>query len=285
MTEAATKPPDDVADPAAAAPTGAAASPATPAGDGVDDLLAEYDRATAPQPQPAQSADQPSPATGDAPKDEIDALLDELSKPAVSSPLFTHGADAHQQLQAQEQFGQLQNENAALRLHAQRQADQADLDRLTGELQSRLPHLPSDYAAAALKSMALDHPELVLAFDARHVDRRAMDQELRRVEQTLAQLQRNPNGADPQQVAQLRQYGWQLGVALNSREILRRAVREVEKRGQAFKPIDEQATADHDAVVWAVKGASGKTPVEPPPNLGGLSDKAFARYTKENFGF
>jgi hypothetical protein len=281
--------PDDVAaDPAASVPAPADQSaPAPDAQPTLDDSLAEYERATA-QPEPTA---QPA-----ANYDEIDKLLEELSKPGGApldgSPLFGQQvSDAQQQVQAEqqravEQLSALQSENAQLRAYAQRAVDQADFGKLTSEVQSRLPsHLPEDFAVTALKSMAVDRPELVLAFDTRHVDRRAVAAELRQVEAALFWQQRNPSAADPGYAAQLQQYRGQLNVALHGREILNRAVREVVQRGQAHRPIDPEATEMHDVVAAAVRGASGKASPEPPPNFGQMSDRQLREYTKTNFGF
>jgi hypothetical protein len=280
--------PDDAADPAAVAPVDAPApaeaerQPVAPAGgDDFDSTIREFERATAPPPTAQPEQPQAAP-------DDLNRLLDELSKPGPldGSPLFTHGTDVHQQLQAQEQFNSLQNENAQLRAHAQRAVDQADFGKLTGELQSKLPsNLPEDFARTQLIAMAAEKPELVLAFDTRHLDRRAVAAEMTKVEQSLAWLQRNPNAADPGYVAQLRQYQGQLNVALHGREILNRAMREIVSRGQAHRPIDAQATADHDAVAAAVRGSSAKASPEPPPNFGNMSDRQLREYTKTNFGF
>ena len=285
--------PDDATDPAAAAPVDAPApadqsAPSAPAVDDLDRDLAEFERAIA---RPAQ----PEPTAQAAP-DDLDRLLEELSKPAPldGSPLFGQQiGDAQQQQQQQaeqqhaaEQLNALQNENAQLRAHAQRAVDQADFGKLTSEVQSKLPsNLPDDFSRTQLISMAAERPELVLAFDTRHLDRRAVAAELRQVEAALFWQQRNPNAADPGYAAQLQQYRGQLNVALRSREILNRAVREIVQRGQAHRPIDEIASADHDAVAFHMRGASGKASPEPPPALGNLSDKEFKRYTRENFGF
>jgi hypothetical protein len=273
MTEVA-RPEDNATD---------AAAPA-PAADPIDESLREFETATArPASQSAdQPVEQPSPATAAPPaKDDLDKLLDELSQPAAPwAAQFAPGTLEAVQQQQEQQFNAVQSENFQLRQHIQRATDQADLDKLTAELQSRLPpHLPEDFAVTQLKSMAVDRPELVLAFDYRSADRRAVDQELRRVEQVYNQT------TDPAQRAQLQQYGNRLGIALNSREILNRAVREVVKRGRAHHPIDEIATADHDAVAASVRGASGKAQPEPPPNLGQMSDKQLREYTRTNFGF
>jgi hypothetical protein len=274
--------PDDAADPAASAPVDAPAA-APDARPTLDESLAEFERATA---QPA------APSEPAANYDEIDKLLDELSKPGGApldgSPLFGQQvSDAQQQVQREaEQFSALQNENAQLKSRLQFEADQKDFGALTSEVQSKLPsNLPDDFAVTALKSMAVDRPELVLAFDTRHLDRRAVAAELRQVEAALFWQQRNPNAADPGYAAQLQQYRGQLNVALHGREILNRAVREVVQRGQAHRPIDETATADHDAVVFAMRGAGGKAPVEAPPNFANMSDRELKKYTREHYGF
>jgi hypothetical protein len=275
MTEAAVAPrPDDVADPAAAAPVDApsAASPS------IDESLAEYERATV----PAAQTERAQPAAN---YDELEKLLDELSKPTASEPLFAQGSDVQQQHAAQEQFGALQNENAQLRWHAQREADQRDFDKLTGGLQAKLPeYLPPDYVATQLMALAAQNPNLVAAFDLRHTDRRAAEVEMRKVEVELQRLSRDPV-ANQQQIAAVQRYGYQIGLALNSREILRRAIFAVEKRGRAHRPVDPDATADHDAVAAAVRGSSGKASPEPPPNFGNMTDKELARFTKQNYGF
>jgi hypothetical protein len=280
MTEVA-RPEDTATDTAATAPVDAAAAP----GDDTERYLEEYSRATArPSDPPDQSADQPSsPATSAAPPDELDRLLDELAQPAVPwSSQFQPGAVAAAQERQviEQQFGALQSENAQLRGHILAAQDRQDFGKLTAEIQGRLPqHLPPDYAETQLKAMAIERPELVAAFDYRSVDRKAVDQEMRRVEQVFNQT------TDPAQRAALENYGYRLGVALNSREILRRATHEIVKRGRAFHQIDEQATAEHDAVVAAVRGASAKASPEPPPNFGQMSDKEFHRWTRNNLGF
>jgi hypothetical protein len=290
MTEAVAPRPDDDADVApAAAPEAAEAQRHSdaPPGDEFEGYLKEFQAgtsrpATQPDQQTAQSTGTAPQSTGDA----IDQLLDELSRPGpLDSSLFTQGADVHQQHAAQEQFSALQSENQQLKAYMQRAADQADFDNLTGRLQAKLPdHLPPDYAATQLMAMAVQNPALVAAFDLRHVDRRAADTELRKVEAELARLSRDPV-ANQQQIANLQRYGYQVGLALNSREILRRAVRAVEKRGQEHRPIDETATALHDQVAAAVRGASGKAQPEPPPNFGSMSDSELREYTREHFGF
>jgi hypothetical protein len=57
-------------------------------------------------------------------------------------------------------------------------------------------YLPGDFAALNFKVMAVEHPEIALAFDFRNVNRQAAAAELRQVEAALRQLQRN-SLADP----------------------------------------------------------------------------------------
>jgi DNA repair exonuclease SbcCD ATPase subunit len=275
--------PDDVADPAAAP----AEPAAQPAADDFEKSLQEY-QASISRPATDQAS---TPATGDAPHkngaplqatgDEIDQLLGELSQSASSSP---QSVDPQQQQAvqqaAQERLASLQSENAQLRAHMQRAADQRDLDQLSGLLQARLPsHLPPDYAAAALKSMALDRPELVLAFDYRGADPRAVAQELRQIQMQLSHT------SLPAARSQLEQYAQHLNIAINSKSILRRAMIEIREHAESYRPIDSDASADHDAVAAAVRGASGKASPDPPPNFGNMTDAQLRKYTKENFGF
>jgi hypothetical protein len=284
--------PDDAAEPSASAPVDAPAPAAPAGGDDFDSTIREFERATAPQ--PAAQPEQPQAAP-----DDIDKLLAELSRPgpvdggALDGSPRTELDQALADLdrtaamqQARQHIAGVEAQNQQLRAHLQRAADQRDFDKLATEVQSKLPdHLPKDYARSALIAMAAEKPALAAAFDLRNItDRRAVDLELRKAETILQQLGRDPS-ADPQRVAQLTEYSYRLGLALNAPEIIRRAKLEVLKRGQAHRPIDPEATAEHDAVRFAVMGASGKAPAERAPDLGGLSDKEFARYTRQTYGF
>jgi hypothetical protein len=272
--------PDDAPDSAVSAPVDAPA--AAPGTDSFDESIREFESATAPPP-----AASPEPAARpEANYDEIDRLLADLQQPEWSgSSIFgQQHVDAQQQVQQQretEWLNALQSENAQLRSRIQGDIDRQAFEKFSGEIQNRLPqHLPGDYAAVQLKAMAMERPELVLAFDGRHLDRRAVDAELRQVETAL-----NHQVTDPARRAELMSYGHRLGCFLNSKEILRRATHEIVKRGREFHPIDETATADHDAVAAAVRGSSAKASPEPPPNFGNMSDKQLREYTKTNFGF
>jgi hypothetical protein len=94
--------PDDTAD---AAPVDPPAS--QPDADTFDSSIREFETATAPQP-----VAQPRSATDTETLNDLDALLEEFSQPTGpgQSPLFTHGADAHQQAQAQQLAEQKFNE-------------------------------------------------------------------------------------------------------------------------------------------------------------------------------
>jgi hypothetical protein len=274
LTEAAARP-DDAPDPAASAPVDAPAS--QPEADTFDSSIREFESATAP-PEPV--------ARPQAAPDEIDRLLSELqgnSPDELGQALAQF--DAQPLAQAQQQLAVAQSENQQLRAFVEHQRAQRDFSRLTAEIQGKLPaHLPADYAETQLLAEAVNNPTLQAAFDFRNVDRAAVDRELRLVEGTLQRLGRDPN-ANPQYVAQLTQHSYRLGLALNSQEILRRAAIEIGKRAAAHRPIDETATAEHDAVRAAVLGASGKAQPEPPPNFGQMSDRQLREYTKTNFGF
>jgi hypothetical protein len=231
-----------------------------PAADSIDSAIAEYDAAV----KPASPVNDAEP---DLQQEAIAALR------AMDAPQTEPALDA------------LRGENAALRAHITREADQAEFKQLADSVQRQLPeHLPGDYAQTQLLAMAATNPDLTAAFDLRHVDRRAVDAELRKVESALAQVQRDP-AADQAKVAALVQYGYRLGLALNAQEIIRRATAGIVKRGKAHNPIDAEATVDRELVAQTVRGAGGKIEPEPPPNFGNMSDKQFERYTREHYGY
>jgi hypothetical protein len=269
MTETADLQRDDVADVADSAPAAdaqpvVAPEPKAPA-DTLDSDLAEFVAGTV-RPEPPPAPAQPPPS-GDA----IDQMLAELN---------TASAAEQQQLSA------LQAENSQLRGRIQYETDLADFNKFAGDVQSKLPaYLPDDYASVHFKAMAAENFTLALAFDYRNVDRNAVGIELRKVQIALAQLSRDPY-ANPQRVASLNAYGARLNVAYHSQQILRQAEREVIKRAQAVpRPIDAEATADKESVAAAVRSAGGKVAVEPPPNLGQLTDRQFREWGRQNVGF
>jgi hypothetical protein len=83
----------------------------------------------------------------------------------------------------------------------------------------------------------------------------------------------------------LEQRGRELGLAMNARTIIMNARRAVIKRAESFKPIDVEATADHDAVAQYIR--DGSTPVvpEPPVRWGNLSAHEGREKVKRDHGF
>jgi hypothetical protein len=208
------------------------------------------------------------------PVDEIDRMLQELSAPS-----------AVEQQQAA-QLTALQSENARLNGYLRYQADLADFEKLAGEVQSKLPAwVPDDYSEIVLKSIAAERPEIALAFDLRHVDPRAANVELLKVESALIQLRRDPY-ADPNMVAALEQYGYRLNLARNSAAILRAVRQEVIRRAERLRPpIDEAASADRESVIAAMRSAGGKVQPDPPPNLSNMTNTELRRWTRDNYGY
>jgi len=246
-------------------------APAEPAAasDDLDGALAEYEAAV-PQAEPGEAVI-PSDDDGDMQKLAADALAEYQQQ--------------QQQGQPDNRLAELQGENAQLRHAAWVESEKADFGKFTADIQTELPeHLPTDYAETQLMAAAAKNPELAAAWELRNSDRRAVDLELSKVERALAQLQNNP-AADRKKVAALMQYGYRLGLAYNSREILKRARADIVNRGREIRPIDPEATADYEMVAQAVRGAGGKVAAEPAPDLSKMSDAELRKYTQDNYGF
>jgi hypothetical protein len=219
---------EDVATPPAVGSAEPARGPAQSSD--LDSLLGEYEQGTA----KADASAEPNQANTDADLDaalrDVDVLRD-LDQTALS--------------QANSRAQELEGQNTQLRDYIFREQEQTAFKSFTAELQSKLPeNLPDDYAQTQLLAMAVGNPDLTAAWDLRNVDRAAVDTELSRVEHAHAHLQRNPAAADPQKFAALTQYGYRLGLALNSKAILQRATSEIKKRADQYKPIDPELTAD-----------------------------------------
>jgi hypothetical protein len=247
-----TKPDDEIAAPDVAA---AAASPAPV--DDVEQLLAEFDRAQTSAGTPVQD----------------DAFADLLRDPAD-----------------QQRIGELSGELESLRSAEFQRAEREAFDEYSAQLQSKLPeHLPPDYARNSLLSAAAQDPNLSAAWQYRGIteeQRRQADREFRDLERLHGQIQRAPDdGRKASALAQIENAGRQLGLMLNSKEILRRLERDIQHRAASFHPVDPDATADYAAVAAAVRDGGGKVSPEPPPNLGSLTDNELRNYTKKNFGF
>jgi hypothetical protein len=68
-----------------------------------------------------------------------------------------------------------------------------------------------------------------------------------------------------------------------ARKVIRGAVQRLYNEAQSSS-IDPNATADRNAVIAWMRGASAVKVAEPPPKLGSMSDKEFQKFT-EQFGF
>jgi hypothetical protein len=272
-TAAIEEKPDEISDISAGTDGGEVPANATPAPEPtVDDILSEYDQATAlqPTPDPAQT------------EQNIDQILQEWG-------LDSQTQDNAQLLEAQSRNGQLQAEvNALKRAEYERQEQQA-FDKYAGEIQSRLPkHLPDDYAKASMLSAAAQDPNLLAAWRYRNVDRNAAEAEFNRLEALHRQISLAPD--DPKKTETLRELekrGWQLGLALNARDILRRAERDLIRRAEEHKAIDVDASLDRAMIAQAIKegGAGRAAPPQPEVRLGHLTTQEYRRHIKENFGF
>lgn len=228
----------------------------------LEESLAEFDAAV-PKAEPGEASDD-----GDMQKLAADALT-----------------EYQQQGQTDQRLAELQGENAQLRNKIWQESEQRDFKGLVADVQSKLPeHLPQDWAEKELIVAATKNPELRFAFDNRNVDRNAVATELRKVEVALSQMQRMP-GVDQQKLNALYQYGYRLGLALNSKEIIRRATRDIVDRGRDIREVDHEMTENYYAVAQAVRHQGGKVAAEPPPNLGKMSNREFENYTRDNYGY
>jgi hypothetical protein len=162
----------------------------------------------------------------------------------------------------------------------------ASFEKISGEVQEKLPSwCPADYARVALIAAGASNPQLEIALEAvvRGVSPQQAHAELARVDALLRRLMASPT-SDPKYIAELRQYGGQLQIAVGASGILKRAVDGVIAQAKKARPLDPDATADHAMVAQAVRGASDPHPVEPPIDWGRLSPEEF-NAEKRKLGF
>jgi hypothetical protein len=259
------------------------------------DTTVVEERPDEPRDVPPENISNDTPAdTPASPTDEIDRILsewDQAVKPqeslepeqipgAPSDPL----ADYNQLLEAQGRNGQLQGEvNALKRAEYERQEQQA-FDKYAGEIQSRLPkHLPDDYAKASMLAAAAQDSNLLAAWRYRNLDRNVVEAELNRLEALHKEISLGPD--HPKKADTLRELerqGWQAGLALNSREILRRAERDLIKRAEEHKVYDQDIMQTRFDIAQAMRGASAPVNFkEPPPRLGNMTDREYREYLKQ----
>jgi hypothetical protein len=233
----------------------------------LDDLLAEFSNNTTPAPEPMQP-------------NELEQLLAELQQ-------------ENEQQQLNEKMGVVAQENAALRQQIEDAKSEKDFADFSSKLQAELPdHVDPEYARTHLLNMAATDTSGSLLAAWRYRDltmeqRRAADLELRQIERGLAFLQTHPHLADQQKIQWLTQRGYQLGLAINSVQILAKARRAVfANAGKVLKPYDPEATETHDVVAAAVRSAGGKADMkEPPLKLGNLSTNEYRRHVRDTYGF
>src|SRR5262249_16675013 len=86
--------------------------------------------------------------------------------------------------------------------------------------------------------------------------------------------------ADPKQVAQLKEHGYRLQVAINSHAILRKATLDIFNEAKKLpKPIDTDATELRAEIASLMRGASAPVDLkDPPPRLAQMSAADFRNY-------
>jgi hypothetical protein len=225
--------------------------------------------------------------------DDIETLLAEFTNQTSQQPPVQDDAIANllRDPADERRIGELTGQLDGLRGEVHRKSEIEAFDKYSAEVQARLPeHLPPDYAKNALLSAAATNPDLQAAWNYRGItpeQRRTADSEFRQLEILHGQVSRSPD-SDPRKasaLAQIEQAGQRLGLMMNSQQILRNLERDIVKRAADFKPIDQDATADHFAVAQAVRDGGGKVTAEPPPNLGRMSDNELREFTRKNYGF
>jgi hypothetical protein len=257
--------------PASALPTDVSAPPvgtAPASSDDLDSLLAEFDAAT------SKPADEPAQDNTGQDATELAKLIDDLGSS-----------------QERQQIERLTDEIGSLRAAEADRQSRADFEGFAAKLQKELgPHVDERFARTNLLAALAERPELATVWQYRHASDeqlRAADREFRQLEALYNRTLAAPDDPRKQQaIAALEQRGWQLGLMLNSRAILNKVWRDVQKKAsKVLPPIDVEATADHDMVAQSVR--DGSTPIlpEPPVKWGNLSAREGRERIKQDFGF
>jgi hypothetical protein len=191
----------------------------------------------------------------------------------------------------QQRITSLEGELNSVRAAELDRQSRQDFEGFSKKLQAECGvNVPDDFARTALLAAAMERPELQIAWQHRHItdeQLRAADAEFRQLESLYNRVLAAPDDPRKQQaLAQMYQRGQELGLMMNSRKILNNVWRDVQKRAsKVAPPIDELATADRDAVAFAVREAhSGDIP-EPPVQWGNLSAAEGRKKSRELFGF
>jgi hypothetical protein len=282
--------------------------PSTSSDDGVDPLdrlLREYDD--------RNGGNSGTDATAD---DDIIAALDAANQQAAREQEFqTFQAQTAQQqadasiaaaqrdrqlAEAQQTIGSLQSVIAA-ELQRQHQARSLeDFKRLTADEQAKLDGLdvPDNHVETFLLAEAARDPELQRAWEGKYyeppgpIDRARIAANIQQWAEGQARMalqlsnplarrmaQQNIESSMKQMWAQA--FPDPATYRANAAEYVRKAIDRMHK--EARRPrIDLQATADHEAVAAAVRGAStNKIPAEPAPVWGELTDSQLNAFTKQ----
>jgi hypothetical protein len=241
--------------------------------DEVQSLLDDFDRQTA-TPEPDNATEQGAGENGAAVSDnELDKLLADLSAPSADRQRITD----------------LEGELSSVRAAELDRQSRADFEGFSKKLQATLgPNVDEQFSRTNLLAMAAENPALEAAWRYRNLtdaERRAAGLEFQQLEVLYHRAQQAPD--DPrkaQALAALEQRGQQLGLMMNAHKILNNTWREVQKRASKVAPaIDEQATADHAAVAFAVREASSGDLPEPQVDLGKLSDVEFRKHLRDKY--
>jgi len=154
------------------------------------------------------------------------------------------------------------------------------------------PHAPDDYARSQLLALAMERPELQVAWKYRDLtgaQRQAVEREFRQLEQKYRYAQTTPDSPEKAQaLAEMERRGQELAFVYGAQKMLNDARNEIRTRaGKLRPPIDEEATADRNAVAQAVResGSGRAVPPEPPIQWGRLTENEFRNLTREKFGF
>jgi hypothetical protein len=239
----------------------------------IDDLLAEFDRATA---APEQSADPPTVPVDDG----IDALLREFDPAATAD-----------RKRIEELTGQVDSFRAAEFQRQEREAAEQWASELQSHVTRMNPNLDDSFVRDRLLVMAAENPALEQAWRFRNLtdaDLAIAQKDFRALEALYYRAQQAPD--DPRKaeaLAAMERRGQELQLMLSARQLIRNTRNAILKRADLAKPsIDLAATADREMVYAAIRdGGSGRAPPpEPEVSLGQLSDSEYRKHLMEKYG-
>jgi len=246
------------------------AAPDTPAPEqSIDDLLAEFDRATA-TPEPANTENPPD--GGISTDQSVDQQIADLLGPAPKIAELQSQVDAFKasEFQAQE-----------------RQAAERWAAELQEVVASSNPNVENDFVIRELKVLSADNPGVLeAAWQYRNLsdaDLAIAKRDFAAAERLYAQAVAAPD-TDPRKKEALRfleQRGAQLQAMLSARSVIRSAHNQIRKRADSVKaPYDPDVSATREEIAHLMKeGGSGRE--RPPVQLGNLSDQEYRAYLKQ----